>query len=370
MVIGIEAARANQPNKTGTEWYAYEITRALVALGAPHEYVLYSKTALEPTLAHLGPNVVSRILPWPPRLWTHTALMWEVNTHRPDVLFVPAHTLPFFHRVPTVTMVHDIGFRRAPELYAQKELAYHRFSMWLAAKTARLILVPTEFTKREILELYDIPERKLKVIYHGFAAGRFRVMEDRQEAQQILGRYGIRRPYCLYVGRLQEKKNIPNLIRAFAAVRKREPEATLVLAGKPDYHFDQMRALIRTLRLEQAIVLPGYIPTDDVPALMNAAAAFVFPSVYEGFGFPVLEAQACGTPVVTSSAASLPEVGGTGALYADPASPDSIAEQILRVLEDAELRGELRQKGFANLKRFSWEKCARQTLDALIAAAT
>lgn len=365
MIIGIEAARANQPNKTGTEWYAYELTRALVALGAPHEYILYSKTPLEPPLASLGPNVESRVLSWPPRLWTHTALLWEVNTSKPDVLFVPAHTIPFLHLVPTVTMTHDVGFRRAPELYAQKELAYHRFSMWLAAKTARMILVPSEFTKREILELYDIPERRLKVIYHGFDSGRFRVMEDAQEVQKTLDRYGIRRPYCLYVGRLQEKKNIPNLIRAFAEVRKKKPEVVLVLAGKPDYHFDRMRELIQKLQLEQAIVLSGYVPAEDIPALMNGATAFVFPSAYEGFGFPVLEAQACGTPVVASSAASLPEVGGDGALYADPASPDSIAEQILRILDDSKLRHELRQRGFANLKRFSWEKCAQQTLNAL-----
>ena len=295
--------------------------------------------------------------------------MWEVNMHKPDVLFVPAHTIPFFHLIPTVTMTHDVGFRRAPELYAHKELAYHRFSMWLAVKTAKMILVPTEFTKSEILDLYRIPEKKLIGIHHGFAPGRFHVIADQKEVQSALDRYGIHQPYFLYVGRLQEKKNIPNLIRAFAHVRSKHPEASLVLAGKPDYHFDQMRALIKTLHLEKAIVLPGYVPDGDIPALMNDATAFVFPSAYEGFGFPVLEAQACGTPVVTSSAASLPEVGGDGALYADPASPDSIAEQILLVLEDADLHGQLRQKGFENLKRFSWEKCARQTLDALVAAA-
>lgn len=368
MRIGIEAARANQANKTGTEWYSYELTRALVALGAPHEYILYSKTPLEPTLAHLGPNVTSRVLPWPPRLWTHTALLWEINAHKPDVLFVPAHTIPFFHLPPTVTMTHDVGFRRAPELYAQKELTYHRFSMWLAVKTARTILVPTQFTKHEILDLYSIPEEKLTVIHHGFAPGRFHVMEKR-EIRTVLDRYTIRQPYCLYVGRLQEKKNIPNLIRAFAEVRKKEPETTLVLAGSPDYHFDQMRLLIHELHLDSAILLPGYVPAEDIPALMNGASVFVFPSAYEGFGFPVLEAQACGTPVVTSNAASLPEVGGIAALYADPAQPEAIAEQILLVLNSTRLQDDVRQKGFANIKRFSWEQCARQTLEALVLAA-
>lgn len=375
MVIGVDASRANKKEKTGTEWYAHTLLRSLASVETNSTLRLYSNTPLEASLSNLGLHVEERVLRWPPkRLWTQLRLSAEMLAHPPDVLFVPAHTIPVFHPKATVMTAHDVGFARSPELYAPRELLYHRWAMRFALNHARCIIVPSDFTRREILALYPAADpRKLVVIHHGFDPAPFEQRASDGERACILDAHGIRKPYCFYVGRLQEKKNIPRLVEAFGQFLKRHQDrqnVQLVLAGEPDFGFDRVKRFLEQYQLSKNVIFPGYIERKSLMVLLQEAALFAFPSLYEGFGFPVLEAQAAGTPVLTSSAASLPEVGGSGAYYVNPESTMEIADALHVLLTDDRVREELIRRGHQNLDRFSWTRCAEKTVGVLKKAAT
>ncbi|MBI3956666.1 MAG: glycosyltransferase family 4 protein [Candidatus Kerfeldbacteria bacterium] len=368
MVIGIEAAKANEPHKTGTEWYAHTLIREIVGIDRSLNFLLYSNAPLEPALAELGPNAQARILRWPPRyLWHQLRLSLEMAVHPPDVFFAPAHTIPLVHPRRTFTMIHDIGFDRIPEAYSTKERLYNRWALRFALRHAAGLLVPSEWTKQEILDRYPFArnrEHDIAVIHHGFDADRARPSQPPEADVAVLNRYGIQAPYILFVGRLQEKKNVARLVAAFASL-KENATVSLVLAGKPDFGFARVQSIIHTHHLDDRVVLPGYVAHEDLPVLVRAARVFAFPSLYEGFGFPVLEAQANSTPVLASRAASLPEIGGHGALYVDPYSVASLADGLHRLLGDDQLRADLVLHGRANLNRFRWSDCAQRTLSIL-----
>lgn len=371
MVIGIETSRANRKEKTGTEWYAFELIRKMVELDRDDEFFLYTDVPLQPMLSNLGPHVHEQVLRWPPkRLWNQLRFSLEMLRKKPDVLFVPAHTIPLIHPKATVITLHDVGFDRAPELYARHELAYHRWAVRYALRHAKKIIVPSAFTKNEILALYPQAqqrERDIVVIHHGFDGSRYHPGESTSDREIVLNRFHLERPFFLYVGRLQEKKNVPRLVEAYGIFRRQNPDLAidLVLAGQPDFGFERIQKSISDLGISSSVHFPGYVSGNDLPILMRSARAFVFPSLYEGFGIPVLEAQASGTPVLTSTRASLPEVGGSGALYVDAKNTEEIAQALKTIGSDESRRARLREDGFFNLTRFSWERCATQSLAVL-----
>lgn len=366
--IGIDAHHANKPLKTGTEKYALDLIHALAGLGSSKEFLLYTPTAPANDLQNLGTNFRNVVLSWPPRrLWTQLCLSWEMLTAAPDTLFVPAHAIPIIHPKNTVTTLHDVGFLRMPELYSRFENLYNRVTAWFALHTAKKVIVPSEFTKREVLHFFPtIDPQRLVVVHHGFYPEPFQTQISEAAKQEVLGRYTITRPYFLYIGRLQQKKNTPRLVQAYAHFfAKHGPVADLVLIGKPDFGFEDVKKTIAEFHLENYVRMPGYVDTEDLSVLMRKAVAFTFPSLYEGFGFPVLEAQASGTPVLASTAGSLPEIGGDGALYVDPNSTDAIEKGMERLFQDPALCDQLRERGRANLQRFLWSSCAQKTLEVL-----
>ncbi len=367
-IIGIDASRAVIEQKTGTEGYTLALVEALAQQDAETQYRLYVKHNPGQAFRSLGGNFYVDVLRWPPRyLWSQGRLSLEMLMRRPELLFVPAHTVPVLHPRRTVTTAHDVGFLRFPELYSRRELLYHRWSMRYAVTHAAHVITPSAFTKSEIVELYNIPPERITPIHHGYNTGIFRPLRDDEQFRAVRERYGIHRPFFFYVGRIEEKKNIPRIIEAFALYRQRAPhdDFQLVLAGKPNYHFREIQEQIRRAGLEGHVLLLGYIPDEDVAVLMNAAVSFLFPTLYEGFGFPVLEAQSCGTPVLAGNVTAVPEVGGEGALYVDPRSVEAITEGMTRLANDSALREELRSKGFDNIQRFTWERCAHETLAVL-----
>jgi glycosyltransferase involved in cell wall biosynthesis len=366
MHIGIDASRVDVTHRTGTERYSYELLAALALIDHRTRYTLYTN-GLPAVLPPLRPNFALRSLP-APRLWTYTRLALEMARHPPDLLFVPAHVLPPLHPPRSVVTLHDLGYLAFPETHTRaRRLELHLTTLW-SARTASRVIAVSAATRADLIRRYRIAPDKISVVHHGLAPA-FQPVHDPARLAAVRARYGLgSAPYLLYIGTVQPRKNLARLIDAFAQVarsnqQKPAPADTprLVLAGQRGWLSTQIEARAAAAGLGGLVHFTGYVDDADLPALLSGALAFVFPSLYEGFGMPVLEAMACGTPVLTSTTSSLPEVAGDAALLVDPHSTRAIAEGLARMLTDAGLRDHLRTRGIAQAARFSWERCARET---------
>ncbi len=369
MLIGIDASRATTARRTGTETYALRLIQALLRLDAGHRYRLYTNARppagllWPPGAALAGAEV--RAIPFP-RLWTHLRLSAEMLAQPPDVLFVPAHVIPVVHPRRSVVTVHDLGYLRYPEAHRRRDRLYLDWSTRWSARQAAAVLADSAATKADLVAAYRIAADKVHVVYLGRDEGLTRI-SDPGALAETRARHGLAQRYLLYVGTLQPRKNLARVLDAFAAIASRPElaDVQLVLAGKRGWLYDALFAQAARLNLGDRVRFPGYVPDADLPALLSGAQAFVFPSLYEGFGIPVLEAGACGVPVITSNTSSLPEVAGDAAILVDPHDVDAIAQAMYRLVTDDALRAELARRGQENVKRFSWEKCARETLAVL-----
>ncbi len=370
MTIGFDASRANKQAKTGTEWYSYNLLLELAKIDQKNRYFLYTPDKLKNKLKYLPDNFEEKVLNWPPKyLWTMIRLSMEMAIKPPDILFVPAHIIPLVAPNNTITTIMDVGFLRRPEIYPQKELKYHRFGLRQALKKAKKILTISEFSKKEMVELCQINPDIIKVIHLGFDSGVFKPINDINTIRRVLGKYNInsQNPFFLYVGRLEEKKNIPGLIKAFAKFKKENPNLNhkLVLAGTPGHNYDEIKRLIMEYNIEKDIIETGWVAEQDLPYLFNASFAFVFPSFYEGFGIPLLEAMSCDTPILTSRTASIPEVAANAALYFNPVDISDIKNKMVQMVKNNNQRNKIIEQGRLRVKNFSWEKCARETLEEI-----
>lgn len=369
MLIGIDASRAVTARRTGTETYALRLIQALLQLDKGHAYRLYTNG--EPPEGLFWPQGAAvagaqiRSLPFP-RLWTHVRLSAEMVAQPPDALFVPAHVIPALHPRRSVVTVHDLGYLRYPEAHRRRDRLYLDWSTRWSARQAAAVLADSAATKADLVAAYGIAPDKVRVAYLGRDESLAPVIDPAVLAE-VRARYGLGPRYLLYVGTLQPRKNLARVLDAFAvsADRPALADVQLVLAGKRGWLYDALFAQVARLNLTDRVRFPGYVPDADLPALLSGALAFVYPSLYEGFGIPVLEAGACGVPVITSNTSSLPEVAGDAALLVDPHDVEAIAEAMVRLVTDAALRAELARRGQENIKRFSWEKCARETLAVL-----
>ena len=367
MLIGIDASRSVAQQRTGTENYSLNLLRHLLALQSDHHYRLYFNRPpsydlrletynLQPTTYNL------RVMPFP-RLWTHLRLSWEMARHPPDLLFVPAHVLPIVHPRRSVVTVHDLGYLYYPEAHRLLDRAYLDLSTRYNARAAAHLIADSSATKRDLIERYGTEPDKITVIYPGYDKATFRPVRDDEAIEAVKAGYDIAGDYILFVGTLQPRKNLTRLIEAYWKLEARSWK--LVIAGKKGWLYQEIFRRVEELGLEGKVVFTDYVPEGDLPALLSGARLFVFPSLYEGFGMPVLEAMACGTPVVCSNTSSLPEVAGDAALLVDPLEVEELAAAMERVLADEELRAGLIERGFEQVRKFSWEKCARETLDVL-----
>ncbi len=378
--VGIDASRAVRARRTGTERYSLEIIRHLLALpeAAGHRFRLYAQTQppVTPEQPFWGdPRVEVCVLP-ARRLWTHTALAWEVARRRPDVLFVPSHVIPFLPPVllpPAVVTLHDVGYRRFPAAHTASQRLYLDISTRWSSSVARQVIAPSQATAQDLTRFYATPAAKIQVIYE--AAEIYRGDAENAEKNSALPPRiprlrGEKTPYALYVGTIQPRKNLARLIDAYALLVQRHGiDWDLVIAGGRGWLGDQFQSQVAGLGLGERVHFPGYVADEALPALWRGALFFAFPSLYEGFGLPVLEAQEMGVAVMTSNNSSLPEVAGDAALLVDPNDVEAIADAMLRLSRDEALRQELIAKGYENVNRFSWEKAARETLAVLEAAA-
>ena len=366
MIIGIDASRATAARRTGTENYSLHLIRELLALDdAGHRFRLYFNQAPPPDLSL--PGAERRVIPFP-RLWTHLRLSWEMATHPPDLLFVPSHVLPLVHPRCCVVTVHDLGYHYYPEAHTLFQNAYLRWSTRYNARTASRVLADSEATRQDLIRYYQIPEEKIRVVYPGRDES-LAPVTDPATLSAVSARYGLFGPYLLYVGTLHPRKNLARLVQAFASLpdslRSQFPGLRLVLAGQKGWLYQDIIDQVHKLGLKSRVILTGYVPDEHLPALLSGALAFAFPSLHEGFGFPVLEAMACGVPVVCSDSSSLPEVAGDAALLVDPLDVDALAGALAQVMVDEGLRRRLVGRGFQRIQRFSWRRCAQETWQVL-----
>ena len=355
MVLGIDASQANRKIRSGTEWYAFYLIEEFKKLSAADSGItvrLYTRDILQSDLANNMPeNWEVKILRWPLKyFWGQVRLSWEMVVNPPDILFCPAHTIPLIHPKKTFTTLHDVGFEDYPELYDKLSLWYHRWSARLAVRKAFHIFTISEFSKERILENYKCDPNKITVTYLATRQN-FTIVNN---CQEILEGLGLReKNYLLFVGRIEPKKNIRNIIKAYEMSGVNMP---LVLAGRK----------LMDLPENPNIKLLNYVTEEDKWALYQGAAVFLFPTLYEGFGLPILEAQSAKTAVITSNTASNPEIAGGGAVLVNPDSAYEIAGAIRQLINDKELAAANIQKGLENLKRFSWQATAEDTWKTLL----
>lgn len=376
MIIGVDASRALRARRTGTERYSLEIIRHLLGLQEASEHIwrLYTDAAdLDSRLtAHFPSNVQVEMCVLPARrLWTHHRLAREVTRRRPDVLFVPAHVVPFVMPTgrlpPCVVTVHDLGYRAFPESHPWKQRLYLELTTHWSVHVAQKVIAVSQATAKDLMALHHTPPDRIRVIYEAPAQS---APVPAQHVQAVRERYGLERPYALFVGTIHPRKNIARLLQAYRSLSRNGGVTwDLVLAGAAGWQSEGFDEQIAAMGLNRSVCWLGYVPDEELPALLKGALFFCFPSLFEGFGLPVLEAQSYGVPVVTSNNSALPEIAGDAALLVDPTDVDAIADAMLRLSQDEALRQRLIEAGYANVKRFSWEKAARETLAVLLEAA-
>jgi glycosyltransferase involved in cell wall biosynthesis len=362
--VAIDASRTTLSRRTGTENYARQMVRALVALDTPHTFLLYFRDTPPADLFVARPHVKQRVIPWP-RAWTHTRFALALWRDRPDVTFVPAHALPLWFPGPAVVTVHDLGYVYFPDTHPVLARRYLDWSTRHSVRRATRIIADSVATSKDVAAHYGVSENKISLVYPGVDETLAPVSDPRTLAA-VRARYALPERYLLFVGTLQPRKNIARIVQAYACWRSTQsaPDVALVLAGQQGWLYDpQWTAGV------DGVILPGYVDDADVAALYSGALALLFPTLHEGFGFPVLEAMRCGTPVITSATSSLPEVAGYAALLVNPRNVDEIAQTIERLLTDQTLRADLVARGYRQAAKFTWQRAAEQTLAVLEAAA-
>jgi glycosyltransferase involved in cell wall biosynthesis len=365
MIIGIDASRATRLQRTGTEAYAYHLLASLIHLtqARRHRLRLYFNEPPPPALFPPLPHVEMVTLPFR-RLWTHWRLARELRQRPPDVFFTPAHVIPLTYYRASVATIHDLGYHFFPEAHSRRQLAYLRWSTRHNGRRARRVLADSAATRNDLVHLYGLDRAKIDVVYPGLPPG-LHLVSDEARLTAVQTSYGIRPPYFLYIGTLQPRKNLARLVEAYTALA--DPSHQLVLAGQPGWLAQPILDTIRGLppALRHSVVLTGFVAEQDKAALISGATALLYPSLYEGFGFPVLEGQACATPVMCANSSSLPEVAGDAALLVDPLDTAAMTAAMARLRQDEPLRRELVERGLTNVRRFTWQQAAQQALTSI-----
>ncbi len=359
MLIGIDASRAVSDAPTGTETYSRELIRALLARDDAHSYRLYTRARVPREYFGVQSNFDVRAIPFP-RLWSHLRLSFEMLTHPPEALWVPAHVLPLIHPRRSVVTVHDLGQLHFPDAYPARQRFYHNWSARWNAHSAAHLFADSEATRDDLIQFYRVAPAKITVVYPAYDAKLYQPARDAACLAELKSRFRIGGDYVLAVGTIHPRKNYARLIEAFERLTSRDLQ--LIIVGKRGWLYASIFEQVKRLGLESRVSFLDYVPATDLPALFSGARAFAFPSLHEGFGLPVLEAQACGTPVVCSMTSSFPEVAGDAALFVDPFDVDALAGALDRALTDDTLRTKLIEHGFENVKRFSWDESARRVL--------
>lgn len=360
MFIAIDGNEANVEQKVGVSVYTFQLLHYFKKQsGKDIRFTVYLRNKPQEDMPEKSEFFRYAVLPFP-FLWSQVFLPFDLFLgKKPDVFFSPAHYAPRFSPVSTVVTVHDLSYFYYPDEFLREDL--YKLKHWTAysVKNAKKIIAVSQHTKQDLTQWYGIPENKIDVVYNGFSH------HPDLNTYQVKGPASEKiNPYILYVGTLQPRKNIITLVKAFRMFKKTYPRFVLKIAGKQGWMTDVILKEMNRYN-KGDIELLGYVPDEKLNELYAHAFCFVMPSLYEGFGIPLLEAMSHGCPVVSSSSSSLPEIGADSSLYFDPKSEKDLYNQLIRLQQDRKLRSHLVEKGKERVRQFSWKKCGEETLHVL-----
>jgi len=367
MHVAIDA-RYVATTQSGVGMYTANLVQALAALDSENRYTYIIRHGQPPL--RVGENFT----PWTTRisfenhwvgdLWQNCYLPFKLRARQADLFHGPAVFLPLTKLgFRTVVTIHDLVAFRFPETVPVKYGLYMRLMIRLAVRSADRVIAASLQTRDDLVERLRVPAEKIAVIHEGLDQS-FQPVRNPARLAEVRRRDGLRGPYILFVGNLEPRKNLVRLIEAFGRLKARHTlPHQLIVAGKRGWLYRSIFEAVERLGLRDDVIFTGYVPAEDLPALYAMADLFAFPSLYEGFGLPVLEAMACGTPVLTARTGSLPEVAGEAAWYVDPLDVEALADGMARILTDPGTRADLVDRGLLQAKRFTWAKTAAATLD-------
>ena len=401
MLIGIDGNEANQFKRVGVGKYGYQLLRQLhkEQKTKNKKEIAFTVYLKKPQLKDLPPETDwwKYKIVGPKFLWTQIGLPFALLQVKPvmDVFFTPTHYAPRFSPSSRVISIMDLSFIHFPKMFRKRDL--WKLNNWTAysVKKAKRILAISKSTRDDIIKHYRVEPEKVVVTYPGMdkKLATLKVLKNMENTEKIKKKYGIEGDCVLYVGTLQPRKNLVRLIEAFGKIKKQRTDnkkqktenreqgresrngkgemrnLKLVIVGKKGWMYEEIFEKVKTLGLEKEVIFTGYVADEELPALYKGAECFVLVSLYEGFGFPVLEALSFGVPVVVSNVSSLPEIAGNAGVLVDPYDVKDIAQGITKVLRYSNTeRQSMIEKGLKQAKKFSWEKCARETLKVLMEA--
>lgn len=360
MIIGIDASKSAVTNRTGVENFTYQLILALTKIETSNTFHLYTNKSLPKEIIS-QPNFFER-KSYFKRFFNKIFLPILLLRYKPDVYFQPLYSIPMFAPKKNVAVIHDLAYYKFPEAYSKSEIASQKSSLSNIIKKSQKIACVSNSTKNDLIALFPETKDKIEIIYPSCDQDAYHPIEKPRDP------LGVGDYYFLFLGRLEERKNVLKIIEAFALLKEEIGlPHKLVLAGKPGYGYDKIADKIASLdpSIAKQIIMPGFVKQEDMGDLMSGATAFVYPSLYEGFGIPALEAMAAGTPVITANTSSLPEVVGDAAISVSPTDADAIKDAMRDLATSPEKRNSLIEKGFIRIKEFSWEKSAQKLITIL-----
>lgn len=364
MNIAIDGNEANEEKRVGIGAYAYQLLLHLYGAYSKHKFIIFLKKQPVRDLPSSTELWQYRVI-GPKHFWTQLALPLKLYTTKGlDLIFSPTHYAPRFSPVPSIISIMDLSFLKYPQLFKKSDLL--KLTKWTAysVRQAKRIITISNFSRESIITTYRVNPNKIFVTYPGYNKNIFHQNYTKNEIDKIKNKYQLTN-FLLFVGTIQPRKNILRLIQAFNKLQQSFPEYKLVIVGKKGWLFEEIFNEINNKIYRDRIVYLGYLDDSTIAKLYNSSACLILPSFYEGFGLPIIEAMACGCPVVLSNTSSLPEVAKDASVYINPFSVDSIAEGIVKVIRSDQnyFREKLISRGLIRVKDFSWEKCALQTLN-------
>lgn len=363
MRIGIDAT-ALPIQLGGAGYYIVNLIRTLPRIDRENEYIVYTKRIHASLFQSQGRiqvislSLASRVIRI---VWEQTILPWLARQSKLSVLHSPHYTMPLLRSCPTVVTYHDMTFFLYPQLHRLYKRLFFRSIVRLSADRAGAIIAVSDSSRRDILRILKLDAQRVFAIPLGVSE-EFRHVDNAPEIGCVRSKFNVPERIVLCVGTLEPRKNLPALIGAFKDLVDRDLNYSLVIVGRKGWQYAEIFQTLEYSGIRDRVIFLDYVPQTDLPFLYNAADLFVYPSLYEGFGLPVLEAMACGVPVITSNTSSMPEIAGDAGLLVDPHNTDEWADAMHRVLTDRALHAKLAQRGLERSKLFSWERTARETL--------